>query len=81
MSKTKHLDTALSILKDDGKARRSRGGFVLTITGDHGVLQTPRGKTMGMFYGNRDKMIADARAKVEKAVPGYGKNMEVFDVN
>lgn len=77
MSKTKHLDTALSILKDDGKSRRARGGFVLTITGDHGVLQTPRGKTAGMFYGNRERMIADARVKVERVAPG--SSMDVYD--
>ena len=67
MSKTKHLDTALELLKGKPGARRAKGTtFTLYVhslppEGPHpfnasheGLLQGPRGKTVRTFWGTAE---------------------------
>jgi hypothetical protein len=76
VSKTKHLDTALDILKGKPGSRRAKGStFTLYVSQDlkehrwEGLLQGPRGKTVATFYGSRTDVERQAQEHVAR-VPG-----------
>lgn len=68
MSKTKHLDTALEILRGKPTSRRGRG-TTFTLYADQGILQGPRGKTVAHFQGTPEECKAQAEAHVAR-IPG-----------
>lgn len=70
MTDTKHLDTALSILKGNPGSRRAKGTtFTLTRTGytvgadrNDATLQGARGKTIKQYRDQKwDTILADAQ--------------------
>lgn len=64
---TRHLDTAIGILRGSDKAKRAKGTtFSLQVGDASGVLQGPRGKTVKTFYGSPEEQKAQAKAHAEK---------------
>jgi hypothetical protein len=76
---TKHLDTALSILKGKPGSKRAKGStFTLTVSelppwgprpfdaSHEGLLQGPRGKTVAVFWGTADECKEKARQHVAR---------------
>lgn len=83
MSKTKHLDTALAILRGSPAAKRAKGTtFTLYVAVDGaymnrycGLLQGPRGKTVKMFFGTVEECKAQARAHAAK----LGASLTIYE--
>lgn len=77
MSKTKHLDAALDVLRDNGTARRAKGTtFTLYVNASgstpglcEGILQGPRGKTVATYSGTAAECVTQARNHVAR-LPG-----------
>jgi hypothetical protein len=80
MSKTKHLDTAISILKGTAGSKRARGTtFTLYLSpcrfetgglGWEGLLQGPRGKTVATITGAEQTEVETKAREHVARVPG-----------
>ena len=66
MTDTRHLDTALDILKGK-KSKRAKGTtFTLMVGEVSATLQGPRGKTVKTFYGSPEEQKAQAKTHADK---------------
>jgi hypothetical protein len=88
VSSTKHLDTAISILKGGGAKRGKGSTFTLYVsklpslgpldqTGFEGLLQGPRGKTVAMFRGRSAEECKDRARQHVARLPGA--TLTIFD--
>lgn len=74
MTDTRHLDTALSILRGSEKAKRAKTTMFTLYVGT-GTLQGPRGKTVKTFVGTPDEIVQSAKEHAARA----GGDLTIYD--